>query len=415
MGSFNTACFVSRQTIATGDACKVIPIRQAHTYREVETSFGGKNAQLWGHCHSTCYPDRFWAPIGGFFDAVYDDYGRFTLTDNVNNRLLIWAFLTEALQQVPVVAVGENQSHEIPCDLRAFMASTTPQLLAELSPQRRVEAPALAQAPSDVAADSEQLWEQSLKCWDYLWEVARESRLVWACGHVLRPAGFAVMHTVAYAELVVISGTARGYRGESYAMRDFFGRALESVKTWSTARAAPFSKAPSAQRNFGLEAYFAANKFRDAMAVFGGNLNYRLMGEDSLLETAFGAYLEGKLSDDELFESMKPAIEVRYACSALEGLNLHFEPMVYASQDYHNDVGESYAQLVDVVQAKVTRGRDVHYYGAFNGYQVLVKDAAVFKALAERVPDYDASLHLLSTESHPELNGSVMAPSNARC
>lgn len=395
MGSFNTSCFVSRQTIATGDACKVMPISQARTYREVELTHGDRAVRAYGHTHSTCYPTCFWEPASGFFDAVYDDYGKFTLSDTDNNRDLLVQFLGEALRHVPNVALGENTSHDIPCDLRGFMASNTPRLLACYGKQ--------AAAPAETA-DPDLLWPEAVQCWDYLWEVAREARLFWSdYSGVLRPMGFAVMHQTAFDELVAMTNAWVGYGGESYEMRVFFQRALDDVKAWAVKREEKrLATQPLEERNARLESYFAFDKLRNAMERVGGNVRIPYASDYSQFDEVYDDYSNGKLSDDALFELVKPSLELRYACSGLESLNLHFEPMVYAGQDYSNEVGVSYAKLVQSVARKVTRGRDVHCYGEFIEYSVLARDPQVFEHLSKKAHEYDGALNLLRTETSSE-------------
>jgi len=45
---------------------------------------------------------------------------------------------------------------------------------------------------------------------------------------------------------------------------------------------------------------------------------------------------------------------MRLVESALEALNLHFEPMVYAPQDYSNSIGTDYARFVSKMAEKIT-------------------------------------------------------------
>jgi hypothetical protein len=360
MGSFNTSCFVSRQTVAPGDACKVVPIRQQHTYQLLETTFQGVQEKLWGHCHTTCYPTRFWEPVSGFFDAVYDDYGQFTLTDNASNRSLLDEFLSQALRHVPVVLAGKNPSHDVPCDLQAFMAQETPQLLKHLAPTEKA---------SEVS-DPHLLWAQAVQCWDYLWEVSREARLFWSdCDKVLRPTSFSVIHIAAFNELVELTGRRVGYSDESYDMREFFNRGMVEVKQWMRGRQEAKAKKTGSDTLAAPEPgdlVFAPEKLLQSFARVAGNLNFRRMADTEVLYDAFDAYFGGTLDDDGLYEVCKPMLEVRYACSGLEAMNLHFEPIVYAGQDYSNELGVSYAEFVNKVSKKVVRGRDVYSYGEVN-------------------------------------------------
>ena len=121
--------------------------------------------------------------------------------------------------------------------------------------------------------------------------------------------------------------------------------------------------------------------------------------------TSVDAYLDGKLDDDQMYAIIKPWLETRYACSGLEALNLHFEPVVYASQDYSNEIGASYAEFVGQVSAQVTRGRNVHHYGEPLNYQFSVTDPQVLKELGKAAREYDGFWELVAVRPDPDREG----------
>ena len=386
MGSFNTSCFVSRQTIATDDPCLVVPIRQQRDYNPVDITVDGQPAQAWGAYNSTCYPTRFWEPMGTALEAKYYDYGRFELLDTPANRTALVMLIADRLRQSPAVAQGENQYHDVPFDLPAFMGKEAAQLLQLVTAKRGEGVPTF---------DKDVLFKQALATWDYIFEVAQEQRLFTLDykGHV-RPMQFAVMHRAAYDALVAQTNAAVGWDKESYEMRAFFDRAIADMRE-SLSKTPEFGDL-SEEKAALSQAFFAGSRLRDYLQRVGGS-ELRMGTDESMLLTAgLQGLLSGKLTEDELFVKLKPVLEARYAYSALEALNLHYEPMVYASQDYDNSIGRDYAKFVSQVSRAVTRTRAVSSYGDFHSYTVTVASRAAADALAEFVNDeYDAALEVV--------------------
>lgn len=83
MGSFNTTCFVSRQTIAPGDECYIAPIIQ-----------GAPHQHPWELC-------------GNLLEGVYGDYGQFQLVDTALNRDNLLKFISR-LKQDGLEVLGTN-------------------------------------------------------------------------------------------------------------------------------------------------------------------------------------------------------------------------------------------------------------------------------------------------------------------
>lgn len=399
MGSFNTSCFVSRQTIASGDACMVVPIMQQHSYRPVQLTRDDKTEEQYGPCSSTCYPTRFWKPVGSFFEAKYDDYGRVTLTDSKVNRFRLQDFIRETLRLAPVVAAGENQCHDLPFDLHKFMGENAPDLLTYLTAKTAQERP---------ERNDDKFFEQGTACWDYIYEVAQEQRMFWRnYSGVLRPMNFAIMHRAAYDGLVAMTNACVGWDKESYEMRSFFDRALEETKKRMAeldAEAEATTDVNEKQRK-SMHKFFAFDRFREALRRVGGSESSSYPAEQSVFLGVADAYLDGKLDDDQMYGIIKPWLEIRYACSGLEALNLHFEPIVYATQDYSNEIGASYATFVGQVSAQVTRGRNVRHYGEPLNYQFSVTDPQVLKELGKAAREYDGFWELVAVRPDPDREG----------
>lgn len=342
MGSFNTTCFASQQTIAPGETCIVIPLIQKSTYQAAQATFRGESFELHGVTSSTCYPTAFWRPMGGFLEARYDDYGRVKLVDTYTNLSCLVDYLHYVLRNTPVVAQGENQYHDLPFDFSAFLAEKASHLGAWLT-RRREDPP--------VPFDAKLFFQEGVACWDYIWDVAFENRLFGADYHgQLRPLSFAVMHKAAHDLLVADTEKCADWDGQSLEQRSFFSRVLAKARTESAERYKDGDP-------HGMQAFIAADSIRRDFQCVGHFEGCSYPVESSVLPSLVRAHLEGQSTEDKLFDQVKHLLDARYVMAALGRLNIKLTPMVYAGQDYSNEIGRAYARFVRSASAAVNKGR----------------------------------------------------------
>ena len=329
MGSFNTTCFASRQTIAPRDECYVLPVIQARGYRPVDVEFRGEKHAFYGVACTSCYPAALWTPYGGFIEAVYDDYGQVVPKDTEINRIRLLHFIRSLLAAPVKVSQGENTVHDVPFDLAEFV-STRPALVPYVANGSRFD----AIIPADAT-----IFDELVTVWDYIWERAQEYRLFAAdWDNIVRPVQFSVLHASSMNALIA-EVPDKNYRKEPLDPRTFFTRAVESAS--ELANNEIFFK-------FALE-----NKLR-YLGYFSG-MSYPSEAEE--LDIYANLFWEKRLSLDEFFGKMKPALDARYAISGLNELNLRFFPMEYAGQDYSNEIGSRVANFVMNVSRSVTASR----------------------------------------------------------
>jgi len=343
VGAYNTACFASRQTIGPGDRCVVVPIQQASTYqpatgRHLENAFS-----IHGACHSTCYPSRFWEPVAPSLTAVYDDDdAKFILDQTPSNITRLRRFLRECLRRTPVVSQGENPHHEVPYDLPGFMRAAAAELFLHLTDNTAAPMP------------QELLFEQMVTCWDYVFEVARKQRLFWqGYMHVLRPLQLAVMHQTAYDALVQLCEDSPARDGSSRKMADRLDHVLQAAAPGLEALRTRDPSDP--KRMAGL--FVLSNHTLDELNRVGSGNQARVEGGEAWYDL-FDRYACGTAGAEDLFAAVHAGLRDRYALAGLEILNLHFEPLVYAGQDYGNEVGRAYARFVASVSGQVDQARD---------------------------------------------------------
>lgn len=386
MGSFNTSCFVTHQTIAPRNECVIVAIRQQATYQPVELTYRGTTASHYGATYSTCYPVAFWEPVSPFFEATYNDYGRVLLADTPLNRGKLRDFIKDALAYTPVVSQGENQFHDVPYDLRAFMQEKTPQLLVAITEDKVFNADTFP-------------FEQGVACWDYIYEVAQEQRMFWRdIQGKLRPMSYSIMHKAAWTELIGLMESYSTYRGESYALQSFLPRILEGFKA-KVERCKVTVTPEMTEKEKEAAKTLHSIRLLDLLEQAYEPIR-RMAGEsihDHEIEVvatvrALTEFLAGTLDETALCEELRPWLAPYYACAALEALNLHFEPIVYASQDYGNEIGTAYLRLVSKVETTLSMVHLENNWGEVSQLSICAKSTEAFEHFAKHAADEDVSL-----------------------
>lgn len=396
MGSFNTSCFATRQTIAPGDACRVAAIVQRSSFEPVQMTHGEQSLSMHGITDSTCYPDAFWRPAMMFIPAVYNDYGRFKLVLNPLSRRVLLDFFAQALTDAPAVQQGANQYHDVPCDIRHKLTTSLP-LLAALLKVRPVQEPETEPVfdPNGTAFDAE-LEEM----WDYVFEAASEERLFWSARHgVIRPMQFAVMHQCAYDALASLSDSRKDWDGHSLEptarITRVFAQAMDEAKEVEKElrEASASEDLTEEQMKSRLEltlSWRMTDTLREAFRTAGGSSASLFVSR--VLRAAVKKTLDTGSLDDKVLSVLVQCLRDAYLHHGLLEYNLHFEPMVYAGQDYHNEIGESYRDFVVRMSQQVSAGRISHYYGELKAYSGKFPGPEQFKAFIRALSGFDVGV-----------------------
>lgn len=340
MGSFNTTCFASNQTIAPGDLARVIPVMQQGTYRTVSLSKGELAAKLHGIANSVCGPNAFWKPVAGFLPARYDDYGLFNLVlDTEADRSVARSFFMDVYRRGAKAEQGENACHDIPVDFEAFVTEKAPGLLALMQKSHRFD--------DEVAAGADNLDTELQACWKYISETVRQHRMfLMNDRETLRPLEFVVMHEDAYLALIASVEATSNWEKQSNAREAAVRRALAETRKRYAERA----------RDADVGDFIFADTLSSELSRIGSEGNFNRIGLHRAIRPLTAGLRKGE-SDAEFLAAVLPHLADRYAFSGLEMLNLFFSPMVYAGQDYSNELGDNYLKFVKAVNKKVSAAR----------------------------------------------------------
>lgn len=332
MGSFNTSCMVTQQTIVPSAEAVILPISKQATYSPVEMTKNGQEFSQFGFAHTTCYPTAFWGYGGPMLRGTYDDYGRFDLDNTEENRLNLLSFFNHLLDNAFTTKQGENQYHDHGFYMEKLYQRQKQYTFVEL----------------------ESIWET-------VWEVASQNRL-FVSNYQGEPRNlqFAVMHRAAADYLIETVNKFKSYDGTSYEQKAYFTNYVQS------------------QLSRMISLFKHKKELGDTFSFFGtqlSSLSSYLLGQNEgcyighyydnfnevmdLIEQHVNNNPESETFSEELIDNLfnlfKVQLDHRHIHEGLNYLNIKLSPMVYASQDYDNSVGKAYAKMIRSVSSRINK------------------------------------------------------------
>lgn len=319
MGSFNTTCFASQQTISTHNECYVIALKQSSGYNPLVVTRNGESVPATSFTSSTCYPDCFWQPVSEFIAAEYNDYGQVTLDQVPENIAKVEAFFKELPRIVYDIEQGKNQYHDIPFKLTEFQSK-----------------------PLEEA-------------WEYLWGNAVQENRLFVTGYnknAPRNLTFGIISKQSYDALIAMEEESVGWDKSSNKRENFAQKELEkAIKTAKEISSKNSDNEIEAKKFF----EFCITENMRNMFRYGNsnvpNSEYRWKRQSSISKSVVQ---EGKITD-ETMALIVDDLEFSYVAKGLLSLNIKFSPMVYASQDYENSVGKAYAKFIKTISSQITK------------------------------------------------------------
>lgn len=332
------------------------PIIQNAGYRPVDVISEGQSHTLFGVANSVNYPHRFWKPFGCLISGTYADYGRVCLADTEMNRLRILHWLCTLFAQNVIVKQGENESHDIDFDFRAKAREATSRLRSIFESYSAEGMSAYVRMPRmpESSLTGVEVFEEMAALWAYAWERIQEHRLF---GYnpvgELRPVQVAIMHRAAYDGLIAMTEEETGWSGRSLERRAFLESAVKKALEVKAAYLAEGTQTGDMMARSAVH-----STVREELDEAGRHPGIFYYPEIHELDSAMWDQVKtGAFDDKTLVGRLYPALDMRYLLGGLEKLNQHLSPMVYAGQDYSNEVGQDYAQFVTRICATVTAQR----------------------------------------------------------
>lgn len=376
-----TSCFASHQTIRDEAPCVVYPIRQETAYQPAMLNIQGVDASELGACHTTCYPEAYWAPVGAPMAARYcEESDTFLVGDTPQNRQRLLAFLRDAASRFVVTHKGENARHEPAFNLAGHLSATAPELLAWLIQDEK------AQGESAI---TDALFAQAQAAWGVLSKGVFHGRVFWQVTGGARPVAMAVMHQSAYDELLVRGARLRGDTAEVF-QRKLNAIATEAERLLQAAKASvqksetrDLADTPpelQEEKRRQLEAIRdirilagVNSSVSELVSRHGAGSNRSLPQEYRAIYVALKDWADEKLTTEGFAERVAPWLGDRFVMAALEEFNVFLAPSMSACEGYDNASGRQYADFVRDVASAVTRDYDIRNHGAVQSYRVTLK------------------------------------------
>ena len=120
MGSFIRKCFISKQVIKEGEEVVLIPVYNSQSHSKIKVSDGINEHEIKSPISHLCYPDAYWTPFGYMFEAKSLDCGHYELTPSDFNHKSLILFFKDLGQSVFKTHKGKNQYHEQEFDFQSF-------------------------------------------------------------------------------------------------------------------------------------------------------------------------------------------------------------------------------------------------------------------------------------------------------
>lgn len=330
MGSFNTTCMVTQQTIVPGADVIILPIHQQTSYQAFELLKDNKEISQFGLSRNNCYPTSSWGYAGPMFTGQYDDFGRFELSDSVENHTHLISFFNHLLSSSYSTKPDENDRY-VAFDMASLYTSKKEYSFSELH-----------------------------TIWNRLFEVTQDNRLFISVQNHPVNLQFAVIHRAAADYLIEYVAQQKSRQDISYEQKTYF-------KNYIQKRTEHLIKVFAEKKVFNeILDFFSFEIISLSGFCFGeqedctisshydiGKL-IRIEFEDFMAKNE-GATCFSDTLIDNLFNLFKTQIDHRYLHTGLDYFNIRLSPMVFSPQDYDNSLGKNYAKMIRSVSSQINK------------------------------------------------------------
>lgn len=345
MGSYNLVCSISGQIIQPSDTCLILPLTQASGLFPIELEDKtGKVSSVVPLAYSLNFPDAYWKSFGLLLKASYEDSGDTELFKDEDNVRSALAFFDYLLSKSLITVEGENMVHETRFDFKAFINDSAPLVSKALQDGLLIEESSLLGLSKQVAL-----------AWKYFLKSEKNSR-VYVRGASGKPecVKLALISPIAFESLVGFVERGKDWFNDSKSQLTYVANVLgrfradklfdlESVEELYSSPSTREENVKLISRLFSLESPFRERLFKDGA-------RYIAQEAYNTSKDVVEKWFTGQVSDTELFNAIKPKLDVVYLMWGLDQLGRFITPNAYGGQDYNNETGSQFSRFIREVE-----------------------------------------------------------------
>lgn len=348
MSAINARCGASLQSIAEGDACRVMLITQSSSFNPIELDIDGKAQAVWGIANSPVLLNCQWRPQTAFLRAVYDDYGmsRLVLQTRLDRMQVTEVFAALYRAGIRTLA-GQNPYHDLAFDFAEFVRTNAPGLAAVFAPLQWFQ-----QAPPANGGERD---AELQACWTLVCDLVRRHRVFQRgyCNQV-RPLQMFVVHERAYQALAADMDARVDWDGNSLELRALLERAVAQAREAADAER-------QAANSEGRDDSLSGVVFGETLRALAERLDSGISAFTSVgrraLDAGANKLYKGEMSDGAFIDTAFELMRDLSVLAAMGRLHMRLMPMTYVGADFDNAAGLAYSQFVDKVSREVADER----------------------------------------------------------
>lgn len=317
MGSFNTSCCVSHQTISSNDKAVLIPIVQQKSYSKVNLIDSNNiNHSLYSYTDSTCYCESFWKPYSTHLEVIYDDYGQVDIIENEYNVKSLNILFSYLYDNSLITQLGENEYHDLSFNIRL-----------------------------KYEKDKEYTFEELVGVYKYLEEVTNEYRVFINSNKSISPIAFSIVSIHTYNYLTNSHSEYTDYENNLVTKKSQIAKHYNNIKEYSNT----------------LSIFYMSNLLQLSDMYIGREgtpktAYSKLIDYDNIKNIIYCDEEEIEIID-KLYKEFEKILDFRYFINGLNIINCKLIPMYYASQDYNNSIGDMYLDMLNNVNQLINKDK----------------------------------------------------------
>lgn len=365
--SYNVSCSLSKQTIAPGHLCMLLPLVQQKAFTPAAVSHRGEPVgHFFGDTSSDCYPSARWSPSHSMIEATYDDGGQFYLSQDHRNLVAAMRYMQELYKERLSTQIGEGADRHF--DFHSYINTELPDLGEVFQESRALHR-------LDVLESN--LIEPVNAAWEYLSQALVAGTVFSFRQGTPAPVRLAAFHQAAVRGVIELSETRCDWDDNTLGRRESFDRALAraieecSEKLSSLSQTVQsnvkvllnrLSSPATAARTLDLEGpksdyAFITMDFQSSMCDElmklgdGSNVSSRIsLNSRSTIRALFF----GEITLEQCYAELLPDLDALSLAGGMMAMNMKFEPTNYAGQDFDNEAGQRYSTFMNNMSREMT-------------------------------------------------------------